>query len=87
MSSELLYSLAVLAMIAAYLLVGAVFWSMVKARLEKDVHGMVILEQERQGHFAILIPKFSVIALWPLAGTVALAAAIWHSLRREAPAL
>ncbi|QIG76068.1 hypothetical protein EVC24_047 [Rhizobium phage RHph_I4] len=82
-----LYAAAVLAMVVAYMLVGSVFWSLVRARIEPGLDKEVMFEQERQGHYAMLIPKFTVIALWPLVGVIALASAIWHSLRREAPAL
>jgi hypothetical protein len=81
------YYIACVVLLVLYLLLGDVIWRMVRARLALDVHGLVMAEQERNGHFAMLIPKFTVIALWPLVGMLAVTASILASLRSEAPTL
>lgn len=86
-SDSIIYAAACLAMLVAYLLVGYIFWNMVKAKFENDVQAHVMAEQERNGHLAMLIPKFSVIMFWPLVGMLAVLAALTSSLRREAPSV
>jgi hypothetical protein len=61
----MLHTIACLIACFAYLNVGHVIWSGIRANLTADIHGLSMLEQERQGHMAMLLPKFTVITLWP----------------------
>lgn len=78
---ELSYIASYLAMIMAYLLVGKSFWGLVKSNFESDIHSLVMQEQEKNGHFAVLLPKFSVIALWPLVAVIGAVFAVGEILR------
>lgn len=75
------YLAAHVAMLCAYLLVGKTFWRLVQSSFEDDVHSLVRNEQEKNGHFSMLLPKFSVIALWPLVAVIGVVSVCLSVLR------
>jgi len=79
----LLYTVACLIACLAYLNVGHTIWTGVRENIQNDVHGLVMIEQERQGHMAMLLPKFTVIALWPAVAAFGVIANIIAVLRSE----
>lgn len=73
------------ALLVTYLLVGHVFWrKFVFPTLLADANSRVMVEQDRSGHLAMLLPKFTVIALWPLAFSLAVICLIATMFRQPA---
>lgn len=81
--TSLLFLLACFALVVSYLNVGSVMWGGVRERLTCDIHGLSMIEQERNGHMAMLLPKFTVILLWPAFAVLALVCNVVALIRAE----
>lgn len=79
----LLYTVACLIACLAYMNVGHVIWNGVRANLEENIDTLSMLEQERQGNMAMLLPKFTVIVFWPVIAAFGVAANVVSALRAQ----
>lgn len=76
-----IYLLACLCVVFSYLLVGKVIWHGILGHMSRDVHGLVMLDQLKRASYAALIPKFTVILLWPVIAVFGIVASVYSAYR------